>query len=235
MSPPSLITVVAMLFGLAARLVGKRKAKVRLVQRGARLILKLTGAEVLFTSPNTVTEEAVLLVANREGRADPIALAAAVPFPFLFADRAAIADLPKPLRFLLKPAQLAPVYGETSPVGGTLRQRIQHGLEAGHSVLTLSDAPPGTAPGRSPFRLQAFLAAAGSGSAILPVAVRGTAGIFANGHRTSPGFRSEAAKIVMGDRVWLRDEAPLEFAAVRELVRERIRDLSTVRREEEAE
>lgn len=224
------ISAIAVTSGLMARLLPGRKAKVRLVERTARALFRLAGEGICVDSPGGCRPEPAVYLANRASRADPLVLAAAMPSPFLFADPAVLAALPRPLAFLLGPMRLAPIYGETSPPGGTLRQRIEHGLGAGHSVLVLADVPPGTPPLLSRFRLEAFRAVAESGSPMVSVALRGTASILGNGYRPARNLgeehrTEETAKVTMGEPIWLPDGEQPDFAALRESVRKRIADL----------
>src|SRR5262249_1774759 len=105
------------------------------------------------------------------------------------------------LTFLLEPLLVSPVYGETAPRGGTLRQRIRHALEDGQNVLMFPDGPPGTAARLSRFRLEAFQAAAATASAIIPVAFRGTE------HMIDPMHRSDSTNCRPRN-----DEADIESA-----------------------
>jgi fatty-acyl-CoA synthase len=209
--------------GVLVRLLPGRRVAGRSVQWAARTLLRLTGQGVSVVGSDRVSRNGpVVLVANRAGRADPLVLAATVPVPFLIADAAALASLPREARFLLKPLVIPPLRSNGAPPGGTLRDRIRHGLEAGHSVLVLADGPAGVPPHLSRFRLDAFHAALETSRAVQPIAIQGTAHVLENGRE----MRSRGgAKVVVGNAVLLSGANHDGLAAERDRVRAALTEL----------
>ncbi len=214
-SSSALLFASSALAGALARLVGKKTAA-KIVRSTARAMLWLRREKVSVQGAEFVSRgEAVVLVANRSGRFDPLVLAAAVPAPFLIADRAALESLPRGVRFLLEPLVVETLNGDHAPPGGRLRERLRVALESGHSVLVLPESPLGASPGLSRFRLDAFHAAARTSSPILPVRVQGTSGIFEPG---SKGLAANRPEVRVGPEV----RPASELAAWRDRVRQAI-------------
>jgi len=184
------------------------------------------------------------LVANRAGRFDPLVVAAALPQTTSIADPAFLSPLPRAVVFLLKPLVLDPVYGEVSPPGGTLRQRIRHALEDGRSVLVFPDGPAGVPAHLSRFRLDAIHAALETSTPIYPI------GIQADGNRKSGVGSRETAipdsllsasrptRAASEDSVSIRIGGPVcvdgqgigqrEVVGLRERVRRQIAEMTTM-------
>ncbi len=219
----ALLFTAAALPGFFVRLVPSRKAAARIVQSAARCLLWLSGQRVTVQGANLMARgEPAVLVANRAGRLDPLVLAAAIPSPFLIADAGALSSLPPEAACMLGPLVVAPVNGEVSPPGGTLRQRVRQALEDGHSVLVFPDGPTGTPAHLSRFRLDAIHAAAATSSPIHPIGIRGTSRILQPGGR--PVRRNEA-KVFVGDQIRPEITDQRELVGLRERVREAIASL----------
>jgi 1-acyl-sn-glycerol-3-phosphate acyltransferase len=101
------------------------------------------------------------------------------------------------------------------PPGGTLRQRLCHALERGHSVLVFPDGPIGAPAHLSRFRLDAFHAALATGSPIIPVAVRKWK--FEN--------RKSKTEVRLSDPIQAEMARHRELSALREQLRETIAKL----------
>jgi acyl-CoA synthetase (AMP-forming)/AMP-acid ligase II/1-acyl-sn-glycerol-3-phosphate acyltransferase/acyl carrier protein len=232
--------------GMLARLVPSRSVAGRMVRSAARWILRLAGEEVEVRGDALAGIPAAVLLSNRAGRLDPLVAAASLPSNFLIGEPAVLGSLPPSLAFLLEPLVVSPVYGETAPRGGTLRQRIRRALEDGQTVLMFPDGPPGTAPRISRFRLEAFQAAAATSSAIIPIGLRGTEHVLEPARRSrcanfriedgtaeleSAGFASSRAAengtgtLSVGRALHAEESDPREITRMRERVREALAEL----------
>src|SRR5437870_1966779 len=176
----AVLFAVAVPAGLVARLAPGSETPARVIQRASRLVLRSSRRQATLEGADRLARGGpAVLVANRAGRFDPLVVAAALPQTTSIADPAFLSPLPRAVVFLLKPLVLDPVYGEVSPPGGTLRQRIRHALEDGRSVLVFPDGPPGVPAHLSRFRLDALHAALETSTPIYPI------GIQADGNRKS--------------------------------------------------
>jgi len=256
----------AVLGGIGIRLAPGGNTAWKIVRSSAQLCLRLGAAPVSRhvilsvakdlapklpyqeqTERSPASAPAVLM-ASRTGPLDPLVLAAALPLRFLFSDSAALAGLPRPAAFLLRPLVMSPINGPingqrlaSNPSGADAPPRaIRHALEAGCSVLVFPDSAPGSAPHRSRFRLDSIRAAAETSSPIYPVTVQGTYD-HASAHH-SAGFRDadpseESNRELDGDGLArrrgevqvevrlgepVRPQADDDHAAIRQQVRERI-------------
>lgn len=223
-----LVTTVALAGGIAARLV-PGSARSRAVRWAARILLGLSGQHLALNGVgNLASGQPVLLIANRAGRFDPLVVAATAPIELRLADSFAWSSLPHLVAWLLKPLALRPVYGEASPPGGTLGQRVREELEEGRSVVMFAEGPSGAPAHLSRFRLDALRAAMETSSLVVPVGIRGTAGFLAvNGaHRASEGKRAaEGASLHFGDPVPSEATDGHGLVARRERLREIIAEL----------
>ena len=209
--------------GVLVRILPGTRARAHMIQWAARTILWWTGHGVTVESADRVSRNGpVVFIANRAGRVDPLVLAATLPASFLLADESALALLSPEARFLLRPIMISPLKGNLNPAGGTLKQRILHGLTTGHSVLVLPDGPVGVPPNLSRFRLDAFHAAVETGALVLPIGILGTSHILEPGRQ--PRLRDQA-KILMGNSIKLENTNHGSLAGERERVREALAQL----------
>ena len=231
----SSVAAVGVAGGLLSRVVPNRKASARITLAAARCALRLNGQRVAVQGNLLAKDAPVVLVANREGGYDPLALAAALRSPFVIADRAALAALPRTLRFLLEPLVMAPSNGPSRPPSGTSRERIRTALERNYSVLVFPDGPAGATAQRSRFRLDAFYAAVETGRPIHPIAVGGTSWILkANGKSQLKGRNQQSGRSSEGDGAKVRIGEPIfadgtddrEIARLRQQVRDALAKLS---------
>jgi acyl carrier protein len=224
----ALLLTVARCTGLLVRLMPSRKVAAKLVGWAARWLLRLSGQPVTVQGgEQIVRHQPAVLVANRAGRLDPLVLAASIPPPFLIADKATLAALPREAAFLLKPLLLAPLNGEVTPPGGTLRQRIRRGLEEGHSVLVLPDSPAGVPAHLCRFRLDAIHAAVATSRPIVPIGVRGTSRILqpARNLNGEASIREGQATVHIGKRIHSEMTDQRELVGLRERIRDAIAHL----------
>jgi acyl carrier protein len=216
----ALVSVVAVCGGLAARAVPSQEAKGAIVALSSRALLKVLGHKISFEESERIEPgRPSVLMANRAGAVDALALAATLPMPVRFSDSGALDSLPGALVYLLQPMVLPPFREPALPPGGTLRQRIRQGLEDGHSVIVLSEGPPAVPAHLSRFRLDALDAAVQTANPIYPLGVRGTSSILSLGRRM-PGHGE--ATITVGEPIYIQINDVRELTVLREQVREAI-------------
>ncbi len=161
--------LLAMGFGLAARLVPTPAAARHVVGVGARAVTALGGLRATGSLESAGT--GVMLV-NRSHRMDPLLVAGAFRSAFVFADRTGFGELGPAESFLLDPL-VAPLDGAgRDPTDGPLLHSMQTALEAGCAVVSFADNPVGEPPERTRFRAEGFAAAARSGAPAVPVLLR---------------------------------------------------------------
>jgi 1-acyl-sn-glycerol-3-phosphate acyltransferase len=216
----ALLVVLGAGGGLLARALPNCDARAVMIGGTSKILLKLLGHNISLDGHGRFEPgRPAVLMANRAGAADALALASVLAIPVRFSDSAALDTVPATLRFLLRPLVLPPLRVPSLPPGGTLRQRIRQGLEDGHAVIVLSEGPP-TVPARlSRFRLDALDAAVQTGNPIYPLGIRGTSSILSVGTRM-PG--QVEAKIAVGEPIHIQMKDVRELAALREQVREAI-------------
>lgn len=214
--------------GVLVRVLPGRKSAARIIQWAARTILWWAGHGVDVEGGEFLNGKGpVVLMANRAGRVDLLVLAGTLRTPFLIADAAMLAPLPREARFLLKPLVAPAVNGNAMPPGGTLRARIGQGLAGGHSVLVLADGPLGVPSQWSRFRMDSFHAASETGAPVQPISVLGT------GHFLEPVRRAEKraeARILVGRPIQIAKTNGNRLTAAREQVRQALAELNAEKR-----
>ncbi len=159
--------------GLAAGVAVRLTGQVRLVPPVCRAILRLHAQRFSLQGAGLLeNDRPAVLVANRSGLFDPLALVAAIPRPVRFADRAALLGLPRPLAWLLEPLVLGTEEGFAVPAAGRVRDRVRKALAAGLLVVCFPDSRVGEAVSRSRYRIDPFHAALETGAPLHPVSVR---------------------------------------------------------------
>jgi acyl carrier protein len=202
--------------GSFARIAPGKRAAAEIVHSAARFLLASSGERVGLRGGEGIAKgKPTVLVANRAGVLDPLALAAKLGTPFLVSDVASLSSLPRAARFLLQPLVVPGLNGDAVPREGTQRERIQRALKEGHSVVVFADSAVGTSPERSRFRLEAFQAATSLGCPLLPVGIRGTAELFGEHRRTSGSW----ARIRIGEPILQKVSGPGDLIELRERVR----------------
>jgi acyl carrier protein len=223
---------VAIVAGMLLRVVPGRAAAARGATLMGAWLLGLRGDRIHVRGPNSIdpARPAVLLV-NRSGPADLPALAAALKLPLFPADYRAVMSLPRPLQFLFAPLVVPPVDSETSPPGGTMRQRIAQALRSGAAVAVFADVPIGTPPAHSRFRLEAIQAAIETGASLYPVYLN-SAATLANARQksvaaTGAAEGAEAAKVTVaiGAPIYPAGDDPRRLIESREQIRRAIAQL----------
>jgi len=125
----------------------------------SRLLLRVIGQR--YSMAAGAIPAGALIVVNRENPLDPLVLAALSPCVLRLCGDEALHQLPAWARFVLRP-----FVDQRDTTGPGLR-------------IVFPDGPAGATPHRSRYRLDAFRAAAVSGVALQPVAVRGHAHVHA--------------------------------------------------------
>ncbi len=159
----------ALAVGAMVRLTGQ----VRLIPPVCRAILRLHAQRFSLQGAGLLDEgKPAVLVANRSGLFDPLAVAAAMPRPVRFADRAALLGLPRALAWLLEPLVLGSDEGFAVPAAGRVRERVYKALKAGVVVVCFPDSRVGESVSRSRYRIDPFRAALETGAPLHPVSIR---------------------------------------------------------------
>ena len=167
--------------GLLARLAPSQAMASWVVRRAAGLLSQVDHAQA--TEGRGGLGGPVLFVSCRSGPEDALHLLSALPQPTLLLGERGLRSLPWATAFLLEPLL---VLQSNSGSGNTsLRDDIRRSLEAGCSVLLLSDAPDDAGPWRSRFRLEPMEAAGEVGSPIVPVYIDKEATGFATNNADS--------------------------------------------------
>jgi acyl carrier protein len=235
------VALVAGAGGTFARLAPGVAARARVVQASSRFLLWSMGEHLSFSvNRSPVEKDPGVLLINRAGLCDPLALAAAMPIPWSLADRSVLRPLPAGIRFLLAPLTLGLVAGKVAPAGGTLDERIVQSLRAGQSVVVFADGAIGLPPARSRFRLEAFRSAALSNRPVIPVRIAGTQTILKNlversarGYGWSPSGRlttagniaTNGAAVLIGEPVSSSGSDHPDILRLREECRARLSEL----------
>lgn len=146
----------------------------RLVQRCARAVIRLAGCQVRVTGLEHVPAAShAMLVANHSSLADAVVLLAALPLDFRFVANHV---------FAAYPVLGAAIRGASHHIvdRGSWRSRAECGqsmvdaLASGRSLLVFPEGTTADAGRMLPFKSGAFRAAARSGAAVVPIAIRGT-------------------------------------------------------------
>ena len=160
---------LAVVCGLAARLVPTPRAARHLVGIGARGVVALGG---LRATGSLASAGGGVMLVNRSHRMDPLLVTAVFRSAFVFADRTGFGELGPAEAFLLDPL-VAPSDGAVrDPAAGTLLHAMEAALGAGCAVVSFADNPVGEPPERTRFRAEGFAAAARSGTPAVPVLLR---------------------------------------------------------------
>ena len=213
--------MVSWLANVVARIVPSAR-RPRVAQASARWLLRLSGTPVkVVTAPDADGARPAVFVANRAGPLDALILAGALPREFLLADAGEVKFMPRQAAGLLQHLVLDSAAGAGQPVGWRLRDGIRQALEAGHSVLVLSDSAPGAPAARSRYRLDAFHAAALTGSPLVPVGMRGTAQVLGSRSVSAP----RDARVAIGKPVDTSRCDQRELVDLRDRVRAEIAEL----------
>jgi acyl carrier protein len=211
--------------GLFVRLMPGKKMAARCTQWSARLALALTGQSIKVMGTDAIPQgKPSVFVANSASALDPLVLAASLPAPFLFADSTALVRAPREVRFLFKPLVVPPVKRNPSaagPPGGTLRDRVREALGSGFAIVSFADAPPGTPPEASRYRLDAIDAAARTSAPIVPVGLRGTGAVFDQHRRVRQPMDSHA-EVRVGDAIHAQVKGHHALTESRQRIREAI-------------
>ena len=158
-------SLVAVAFGLAARLAPSPAMARHLIGPGARLAARVRGACAIGRIGGN---GARMVLVSRSSTVDPLLVAGAFRSAFVFADRTAFRLLRPAEAFLLEPLVAAGTRGQG---GGNGEDLLGMALASGLSVASLADSPAGEPPSRTRFRAERFLSAASAGVPVVPIAL----------------------------------------------------------------
>jgi 1-acyl-sn-glycerol-3-phosphate acyltransferase len=233
--------VVALLVPVLVLLPGAR-ARRRAVRAGARTLLALLGLR-----PRVCGEDHLggrdggpyLLATNHSSYADAVVVAAVMPPEVGIVAKAELAAIPAS-RFLFRRAGIEFVERFDRERGLEDSRRLVADLRGGRPLLFFPEGTFTRMPGLLPFRMGAFVAAAGAGVPVVPMVIRGTRSVLRSGewrlHRgevaveilepIAPGEGGWAATVELRDRV---RRALLERLGEPDLVAEREEGLEKLR------
>ena len=208
-------------FGFPARLAPTRSMARSVIRRGARLMLNWAAGRAVIASIENLGRGPKLYVANRIGRFDALTLIAALPQGVSLAEDAGLEDLPLGAAFLLEPLVIPEVDRIQAPPGGTLEERVRQELADGGSVLVFAENPAGREIERSRYRLEPLMAAARTGTPIVPVRLSAHRARGENEARAISGVT-----VTLGDPMAPNGTGPAAAVELRRKIRERIAGLS---------
>ncbi len=165
-------SLVAGVFGMAARLAPTPTVARFLISPGARLVVALSGTRV---RGRMAANRPRMVLVSRSGPLDPLAVAGAFRSAFVFADRIGFRSLGAASAFLLEPLVASGPPGGYGPSPSvTNGDAIAGTLASGVSVVSFADNPAAESPGRTRFRADCFAGAASAGVPLVPVVLRET-------------------------------------------------------------
>jgi len=153
----------------------------RLSHSAARLFLRLAGLRfTVHGLEHLPADRPCVLVGNHASYLDGAVLVAALSEPKCFIAKRELLDHPVPRIYLTR---LGSVFVERFDVQRGVEDtgRFAEALRVGYSLIVLVEGTFRRMPGLLPFRMGAFVAAAQTGAAIVPVTLRGTRSVLREG------------------------------------------------------
>jgi 1-acyl-sn-glycerol-3-phosphate acyltransferase len=181
----------------------------RVNRLAARAILALAGIPLTVRGREHLRAAPCVLVANHASYLDGLALLAALPMPFAFVAKRSFLEQPLARIFLQR---LGTQFVERID----LRQGVEDAsrmAEVASAGTSMAFFPEGTfrrMSGVGPFRLGAFAAAVTAGTAVLPVAIRGTRDVLRDGQWLP---RQGSITVTIGAPLLPPAQSPNAFAA----------------------
>jgi 1-acyl-sn-glycerol-3-phosphate acyltransferase len=168
-----------------------RRWRSRVARTCARLLFKCTFTPFTVTGQEYLkTAKHVIVVANHTSYLDAFALIAALEIPIRFIAKGELSRI-LPVRLILQRFGVEFVDRFNAHRGAMSVRRITKEAGNGHSPVFFPEGTFISFAGLQPFRMGAFVAAAHSGAAVVPVAIRG-------------------ARNVVGDENWLPRRTRIE-------------------------
>ena len=150
-----------------------RRWRTRVARSCARLLFKCTFTPFTVTGQeNLNTAKPMIVVANHTSYLDAVSLIAALEIPIRFIAKGELARI-LPVRLILQRFGVEFVDRFNAHRGAMSVRRIARKAKNGHSLVFFPEGTFISFPGLQPFRMGAFVAAAHSGAAVVPVAIRG--------------------------------------------------------------
>jgi 1-acyl-sn-glycerol-3-phosphate acyltransferase len=174
----SFVLLALATFGVLMLPIGRRK-RWRLAHFMARGLMKLVGLDLSVTG-SPVRDRAVIYVSNHQSYLDGFVALAAMPEPVAFLAKAELVNIAPVRLFLEKLGTRFVRRFDPRAAIADLREAV---TDTG-TTQPLFIFPEGTfkrMPGLLPFHLGAFVAAKETGSAIVPIAIRGTRSVLREG------------------------------------------------------
>jgi 1-acyl-sn-glycerol-3-phosphate acyltransferase len=150
-----------------------RRWRSRVARRCARLLFTCTFTPFSVTGQEHLhTASPMIVVANHTSYLDAVSLIAALDIPIRFIAKGELSRI-LPVRLILKRFGVEFVDRFNAHRGAMSVRRIARKARNGHSLVFFPEGTFISFPGLQPFRMGAFVAAAHSGAAVVPVAIRG--------------------------------------------------------------
>jgi len=150
-----------------------RRWRSRIARTCARLLFKCTFMPFTVTGQEYLnTAKPVIVVANHSSYLDAFALIAALEIPIRFIAKGELSRI-LPVRLILQRFGVEFVDRFNAHRGAMSVRRIAKEARNGHSPVFFPEGTFISFAGLQPFRMGAFVAAAHSGAAVVPVAIRG--------------------------------------------------------------
>jgi 1-acyl-sn-glycerol-3-phosphate acyltransferase len=150
-----------------------RRWRTRIARGCARLLFRCTFTPLTITGQEHLdTASPMILVANHTSYLDAVSLIAALGIPIRFIAKGELARL-LPVRLILQRFGVEFVDRFNAHRGAMSVRRIARQAKNGDSLVFFPEGTFISFPGLQPFRMGAFVAAAHSGAAVVPVAIRG--------------------------------------------------------------
>jgi 1-acyl-sn-glycerol-3-phosphate acyltransferase len=147
--------------------------RTRIARICARLLFKCTFTSLSVTGQEHLyTTKPMIVVANHTSYLDAVSLIAALEIPIRFIAKGELAQI-LPVRLILQRFGVEFVDRFNAHRGAMSVRRMARQAKNGHSLVFFPEGTFISFAGLQPFRMGAFVAAAHSGSSVVPVAIRG--------------------------------------------------------------
>jgi len=147
--------------------------RTRIARTCARLLLKCTFTPLTVTGHEHLeTTQPLIVVANHTSYLDAFTLIAALEIPIRFIVKGELSRI-LPIRLILQRFGVEFVDRFNAHRGAMSVRRMAKQAKNGHSLVFFPEGTFISFAGLQPFRMGAFVAAAHSGTAVVPVAIRG--------------------------------------------------------------
>jgi 1-acyl-sn-glycerol-3-phosphate acyltransferase len=174
------VLVLSLPIWLLVVLTPRRRWRTRIARRCARLLFTCTFTPFTVTGQEHLrTNRPLIVVANHTSYLDAVSLIAALEIPIRFIAKGELAQL-LPVRLILQRFGVEFVDRFNTHRSAMSVRRLARQAKNGHALVFFPEGTFIGFPGLQPFRMGAFAAAAHSGAAVVPVAIRGARNVVRN-------------------------------------------------------